>query len=207
MGLLDELGMKPGDMTRMAMERELQARRDRWDRPGYVYRGVADLLLQHGEFFKGRVLPEQWAHFAGGQNQCFENAAEAAARDSRLTYMEGVYLPTSNIPVPHGWCVDADGVVELTFPTDADTFARGVDHRGVAILPPDHWGYWGVRLTPELVRWSFDQFETFGLFDNPYAEDAMKQMASSGHDPAGFSEPTHGFPLLKVPYDPTRTEL
>lgn len=204
---MDELGLKPGDMTKMALERELQGRRDRWDRPGYHYRGLGDLLLQHGQFFKGRKLPEEYEQWQGAQSTCFESASYAASQDSRLLYMEGVYIPTSNVPVPHGWCIDPNGVVELSFPTDDDTMQRGVDHRGVAILPPEHWGYWGVVIDPALIEWSYDKFGTFGLFDNPYAKDAMKIAEQFGRDPEGYSEPTHGFPFLKVPYRADRTSL
>lgn len=200
MGLFDELGedaLKPGKGAELALRRELERRRDEWSRHGYFYRGAGDLLLQHGRFFTGRELPDTWAHLQGEPNLCFGNALEAVRADPSLTYYEGVYSTGGGHFTTHGWCVGPDGgVVEVTFPTDPEVLEAAL----TPVLPPEHWGYWGVAFTLELADWHFHQ-PNHGL---PMLDRSHRDSQSAPH--LDTSE-LHDFPILKVPYDPARTGL
>jgi hypothetical protein len=204
MGLFDELGddtLKPGKGAELALRRELETRREKWERHGYFYRGAGDLLLQHGRFFTGRVLPDEYAHLRGPRALCFGNAMEAVQADPSLTYYEGVYSTGGGHFTTHGWCVAPDGgVVELTYPTDPEEHEEIVAQTGGAILPAEHWGYWGVPFAIELVDWHFHQ-PNHGL---PMIDRSHRD---GDHAPHLDVSELHDFPILKVPYDPARTSL
>lgn len=191
--------LKPGDGSRLSIQRELELRRERWDRPGYLYRGGADYMLRHGKFYAGRVLPDAYAHFFGESNECFSNSISAALADSSLRYVEGIYSTGHTWYTPHAWCIDPDdNVVELTFPTiDREQFHN---HLGMPILPPEHWGYWGVIFRPELILDHVKLTDEGCMFDRPPADE---EFVARGLD----TGQTHDFPILKLPYDPNRTEF
>lgn len=201
MGLFDELkgddALAPGKGAELALRRELADRRERWSKPGYFYRGAADLMLQHGRYFQGRELPDEWAHLRGGPNLCFLNAMEAA-RDHGLRYFEGVYA-TSGHFTTHAWVVTAaNELLEVTYPTDPDELADGWDLQYGPVLPPEHWGYWGVEFRWELVFW--------------HGQDLGLPMLDRSHMDAKMAwhldmRESHDYPILKVPYDLTRTSL
>jgi hypothetical protein len=183
----------------VALKRELELRRERWDRPGYFYRGVGDLMLQHGTFFVGRELPDRWMSHLGTPNECFLNALAAAQAEPDLRYFEGLYAAHGNY-TPHAWCVDPDGgVVEVTWPTH--NIERYHDVNGIPLLPPDRIAYVGVELHPELVEWFMETYQEACLFDRAqYDTDYGRAI---GLD----MEQDHDFPILKVPYDKDRRTL
>lgn len=176
----------------------------RWEE--YQYDGVADLLLQHGQFYAGRQIPERYAHLMGEESMCFHNAAQAAMEEPSLRYCEGCYWTGYGFASSHAWCVDEDGaLVEVTLPTDPETVRRmcfrghGPHDGTLPALNPEHWGYFGVLLTPELAFAHFEKFDSYApMFDRSPGE-----MATARVD---LTSP-HDFPLLKVPYDPQRTTL
>lgn len=206
MSLLEELGLQPGDAGRMALKSELESRRSQWGKPGYHYRGAGDFLLQHGEWWNGRELPEEFEPLTGETRECFANAWQAADQVPHLAYVEGVYATGDGHFTPHGWCVDTrdGGIVELTYPTK--NFGNMRNRRGNPILPPAHWSYVGVRFRLELIEWHCN---THGLpmLDRPAADhaDAGRVKAELGIDLNLQEE--HDWPILKVPYEPNRVDL
>lgn len=191
--------LKPGAGGELALRRELERRRDAWDRPGYHYRGAGDFLLKHGRFYGGRDLPDQYAHLMGETSACFDNASRAALHDPSLRYVEGVYSTGQSHFTPHAWCIDAeDKVVELTYPTtDRARYSSG--ETGLPILDPERWGYWGVIFRPELSAWHWETFQCLGMFDRPSAD--------ARYGEAIDITELHDFPILKVPYDAGRIAL
>lgn len=203
MSLFDGL-LKPGDGSRLALQRELEGRRDRWDRPGYLYRGAGDYLLQHGKFYGGRVCPDEYMHLFGAPNECFANALNAALHHPDLRYVEGVYSTGHTWFTPHAWCLAPDGeVVELTFPTH--DLERYHNHLGLPILPPDRWGYWGVIFEPEFVidHTEEDVAGESCMFDRPAADTKGELFQEAGID----AEQEHDFPILKIPYEAGRVKF
>jgi hypothetical protein len=197
----------PTERVNFALRRDLSSRvgRDfeagRWN--GYAYQGGADLLLRHGTFWPGRAVPDDYAHLRGGESQCFGNALDAAKADSRLRYCEGYHTTGQGMPILHAWCVDDEGVVELTIPTLADEWVRCKDYRtNLPFLPPERWGYWGVTFTVELAE---EHLHTLSLpmLDRSNAE----IMDVSDRRPPEEYTNVHDFPILKVPYDPNRRTL
>jgi hypothetical protein len=206
MGLFDELKdekardlVTPGSgaATRLTLERELEA----WGArrrlgPDYVYRSGGHFLKAHGSYYQGRELPDEYEHLVGVNRHCFLNTLNAVLADSTLRYVEGVYSTGGSHFTNHAWAIDADNqVVELTYPTRdlEDKF----DSRGGPILTPEHWGYWGVILHPRLVQWTMDTIGMPNLERPPGDTSSGITDIQDGHD----------FPLLKVPYDPHRTDL
>jgi hypothetical protein len=188
----------PGEGARLALQRELEARRERWNRPGYHYRGGGDFLLQHGQFYPGRVIPDQYADLQGEPTYCFGNAAQAALARPDLQFCEGVYALNGHF-TPHAWCIDGDGgVVEVTFPTTQWAEARDAKTY-MKFNPPERWGYWGV-VFPELefIIW---HGETLGMpmLDRPGGDQEFSSLIDVDEE--------HDYPLLKVPFDPARKSL
>lgn len=199
-GFLDGV-LRPGDAGRRAIQRELETRRDRWDKPGYLYRGGGDYMLRHGRFYAGRVLPGQYDHLRGERGGCFGNACIACAQDPSLRYVEGVYNTGHSYFTPHAWCIDAnDELVEVTYPTkDNEGY---VNERRLPIMPCEHWSYWGVIFRPEFVEWFADKYGELCMFDRP-AEDANWSRPRTGLD----MTQTHDFPILRKLYDPSMVTL
>lgn len=194
----------PGEGGRAALQRELEERRKRWDKPGYRYRGAGDLLLQHGETFTGRDLPEEYVHLMGPPSRCFDTALAAALATPGLRLFEGVYSTGGGHFTPHGWCVAPDGgVLELTYPTrDRAGYLPGdlAGIPGAKVLDPEHWVYCGVEIQPELVRWCLDEGSIeVPLMDRPAAD----QRYAHALDVEDYGD----HPFLKVPYDPARTRI
>jgi hypothetical protein len=184
-GFLDGV-LKPGQGVEIAVKRELETRRKRWPqshlaRPEYVYAGVGDFLLQHGQFWTGREIPERYAHLKGSSGQCYANALAAAEADPTLSYCEGLYSVIGEHFKGHAWCVDEQGgIVEVTAPTDGPTIARARAHlpggRGqLPWLPVERWGYFGAIVNTEYVRacrdWTEQEFNEVSLFDLSRAEE------------------------------------
>ncbi len=200
-GLFDALP-KPEERQKAVLMKALETRRDRWPHPGFVYQGGGDLLLQHGQFYSGRILPDQYAHHKGQVGQCFMNALTAAQEDSTLRYVEGVYTIGHGHYTPHAWCIDPAGeLLEVTLPMEH--IDVGIEaSSGLPILPPEHWGYWGAVFHPEYVQAVFDaQDGSVGLLDRP-AHDAT--------DPLTFGrvgEWRDDWHVLRVPYDANRKSI
>lgn len=200
-GFLDGLFEKPGDAGRLAAQRQLEARRDAWDDPNYFYRGAGDFLLRHGQWYPGRELPDQYAHLKGEQARCFDNALAAAEATPELSYVEGVYSVRGWYKA-HAWCVDADGVVEVTFATDPEEVANSRDFdTGLPFPAIRHWAYWGAVLNVEYVRDHREKFDRLGIFDQgaPDREWHLKHFGIDGD----LGE----YPILRRPFDPNRRSV
>jgi hypothetical protein len=206
MGLFDELKqddqralVTPGSgaATRLALERELEAWGGRRRLgPGYVYKSGGHFLKAHGSYYQGRELPDEYDHLTGPNRHCFSNALNGVLANPELRYVEGVYSTGGSYFTNHAWAIDRDNqVVELTFPTK--DLEDQTDSRGGPILTPEHWGYWGVVLHPRLVEWCF------GHVGMPNLERPPGDTSSGIRD----YQDAHDFPLLRVPYDPQRTDL
>lgn len=208
MGLFDDLlpaghaaKLTPGAAARGALERELERRRDAWvDKPGYIYRGAGDMLLRHGSYYEGRVLPDQHLHLRGQEARCYANALEAVQADPTLRYVEGVYSTGASYYTTHAWAIEPDGsLLELTYPTrDLDGYING--HVGMAIMPPEHWAYWGVIVHPDYVQAHLDALGLPMLDRGPEKTDPRAMAREVLPD-------LRDNPFLKVPYDPNRTSL
>jgi hypothetical protein len=204
-GIFGLLG-SPRDRVRDMLTRDLEFRRndprsaERW--AGFHYKGGADLVLQHGQFWSGRQLPVQYEERVGQPQRCFENALYACEADRTLTYCEGYVTSGFGEPLLHGWCVDDDGVVEVTMPTDAATLHHGRARRThMSMLPPERWGYFGVQFTTELVRAHGDSpnpLSTTTTRSVPLLDRGLSEVALNG-DETDMTE-VHDFPLVKVPY-------
>lgn len=235
-GFLDGV-LKPGQGAEMAVKREMEARRQNWTRPGYHYRGVGDFLLQHGTFWTGREIPEQYKHLVGVMGSCYANALAAVQADSSLRYVEGVYAVIGRDFHGHAWCIDQnDQIVEVTAPTDPGTVARtnsAEDH--IPFLPVERWGYYGCAFPLAYVeahRERYEDTQGYPLFDlNPEENrrqfrlgSDLRQQSSVGwgdedgeeEDDTDWGEPEvpsvyrfeeHEFPVFRVPFDPNRTTL
>lgn len=197
--------LKPGEGAQIALRADLEVRRETCEpQPGWLYRGAGDYLLKHGQFYTGRELPDQYAPQFGGINNCFENAVLAAGTDPSLRYVEGVYAAYGGF-TPHAWCIDPDGqVVELTWPTRPEHGTDGAkdDFMGMGLVAPERMAYCGVIFPVEFMVWFGETYGEWCLFDRP-AIDKDKRFTKH----LDMSQPDHGFPVLKVPYDPARTSL
>lgn len=196
-GLFAQLGT-PVEREEKVIRKALEARRDNWPHEGFVYRSAGDLLLQHGKFYSGRQLPDQYAHHKGIPNQCFVNAMTACERDPTLLYVEGVYTVGRGHYTPHAWCLDPAGkLLEVTLPTDDETLAVARDFETGRPFPPlEQWGYWGAVFHPEYVRAIWEgQDGHVGILDRPSLDAA-----------SGNAEWRTTWPVLTVPYDPDRRE-
>lgn len=82
---------------------------------------------------------------------CFQNAAERAFGDPRLTYCEG--FAATVIATHHAWCIDADGlVVETTWKPHAS------GHRGQ--------GYIGIPFPTEFLRQTIVATRVWGILES-----------------------------------------
>lgn len=211
--------IKPGEGARLGLESELRRRMAAWDRPGYFYKGVGDFLLQHGRSYGPPITfpPDDWFQGKGGRGgpygTCFINAVEYAEQHG-VRYCEGLYA-TQGSYVAHAWCLDADDrVIEVTHPNYDELKERGVRVHtpdGMDAISVKHWAYWGVVLLPEFVRWhaenpGFDDGRpTYCIFDRAGHE--VEERIRLGDDDAEGVTDSHDSPILKLPFDPSRTSL
>lgn len=197
--------IQPGEAGLMAFRRELERRRDAWSRPGYFYRGGGDLLLQHGEQFHGRPIPDQYKHLQGQQGTCFRSALHGAQQDASLTYCEGYYAVGAMSFIPHAWCVTPGGeIVDLVV---TDDWVGNLNSRSLLPIPPqERWSYWGVRFDTDLVT-EHEDVIGLGMLDRPAAEvEEVKNNPHATLDPSDVMN-FHDWPILKVPYDAHRSTL
>lgn len=183
-----------GMANKMALTKDLEARqaRERAIAPGeWIYAGPADYILREGRYYPARALPDEYDHLIGTETECHPNSLLAAER-SGLRYFTGYYL-VGQVCGHHSWCMDDDGVVEVTFPTKG--IAPGTlvapDHaRGAARVPylgPERWAYFGLEFDVAFIRSVVDEhFGTLPLLetDSPLHGDAMSHRYS-----------VHGWPL------------
>lgn len=199
----------PSERVRHSLTRDLQLRRHRVIEEGrfvgYRYQGGADFVLRHGTFRPGRELPEAYRHLIGPESCCFANAEAAAQADPSLRYCEGYATSGFGTPILHAWCLAPDGgVVELTLPTIREERERYQTRLHLPFLPTEHWGYYGVDFDVRLVV-HHDEGSDLGL---PMLDRGPAELADPGFRAAGLdTSETHDFPILKVKYDPNRTEL
>jgi len=171
---------------------ELEAHREAWAHTGFVYRSGADLLLQHGEHYRGCPLPPSVA--PGRPGLCFRDAAELALEREGLRYVEGVITDGIGV-VNHAWLIDPDGtVIDPALATVADTpeeFSR--------------FAYLGAIFRPELV---LEYAARLGVHSAPLLDrigpDLQPEMPAGT---AGLADYRSDWPILRVPYDPTRATL
>lgn len=196
---LDGAVLTPEERQVTVIVKALQARRGAWPHEGFYYRGGADLLLQHGTFFSGRLLLPEYQEFRGEAGYCFNNAFAAVEQDSSLTYWEGVYSIGRGHYTPHAWACDAEGrLLEFTMPTSQTDIENGVEYQtGLPVLDLKHWGYWGCRFHIDYVRAERESGSTYGgLLDRP-TQDAGE----------GVPEWRDDWPVLRYPYDPERRTI
>lgn len=214
MSFLDGV-LKPGQGAELAVKRELELRRSQWTQPGYFYRGVGDFLLQHGRFWNGNRLPEQYEQYVGPMGNCYENALAAAEADRSLRYVEGVYAVVGKDFHGHAWCVNPDDrLVELTAPTDPAVVATAASAEdGTPWLLPDRWGYFGAVLNTDYVRAHRDAYADdngLAIFDLRGVEEARQRelaMRVYGVDPGPNNTVPSHWPIFKRPFDPNRSTL
>lgn len=201
--------LKPGEAGLIALRRELERRRidyvRRFPRPPYVYAGGADLCLRHGQGFIGQDCPEEYRHLVGPNGRCYLNALNAALSTPELRYFEGYYCWGKGLFTSHGWCVAPDGgAVELSI--ESWKLAEFYDKHGAPILPITHWTYWGVELSPALVNWHLH--DPAGPLELPMMDRSEDDARDDFVRSRGFDmTQNHDFSILKVPYDPHRTQL
>lgn len=196
----------PASRNEQALRRELELRRTRKPHSGWgkVYRTGADLLLQHGTFYPGRDVPEQYRHLVGEVGSCYWNCMDAAEADPSLRYCEGITAAGGGAFLSHAWCLDPDGnVLDFTW---FGAVGQPDAYVGLPILPYEHWSYWGVVMRPELAR---SQAEMPMLGRDPVAEMRLgTRITEQGEwfTKTGLNiTPPATLPLLDVPYDPNRT--
>lgn len=197
-GVFDTIA-SPAERQEKIIRKALELRRSQWSHDGYLYQGAADLLLRHGKFYSGRRLPDQYVPLLGAESACFQNAMEACEADSSLRYVEGVYTTSHGHYTPHAWCIDPAGqLLEVTVPTDPETLAVLIhSHTKLPYLGIEHWGYWGAEFDAGFVTAYCEKYQpnNVGILDRP-AQDAAE----------GLPEWRDEWPILRDPYDPTRTE-
>lgn len=148
----------------------MEVRRSKWTRPDYHYKGTGDFLLQHGVFYTGRQLPDQYQALKGPEGTCYESALAAALADPSLRYVEGVYSVVGEDFKGHAWCIDQEGlVVEVTQPTDPETLSKAFSRRTrLPYLSVERWGYFGTVFPVEYVvahRERYLDDQGYALFD------------------------------------------
>lgn len=176
--------IKPGDGARHAIEREINVRVARESvnmEPEWIYSGPSSYLKQHGQYFPGVVLPDEYDHLFGPPMKCHVNTLTACADEPTLRYFTGVYTAGRTV-CDHSWCVDPAGnVVEVTYPSKGVEGARMTRHEDMGVsdfewMPPQHWYYFGLEFKPEFIG---ALVEEYGLYlpvltdGNPYTEDML----------------------------------
>jgi hypothetical protein len=202
MPLFDEVLSEGSSFGKLALERELHTRIDAFNRQGrageYLYRGAGDLLIQHGSYYTGRALPEQYRHLKGEQRECFWNSLGACEADPTLRYVEGVFSSGAGVYTTHAWCIDPAGeLLDVTMPTwDLSRYVDGLT--GMGFMPVEKWSYWGCIFDTELVRWHSDNLG-MPMLDRGAADKRFHGYIDVDEE--------HDWPILKVPYDPKRKSL
>jgi len=120
-----------------------------------------DFMLQYGREYA--VGPNTYAGPRGEPKNCFSNATWLAAKQTNLTYVEGV-MSVHGVPLSHAWCVDADGVV--VDPTVVDN--------GQVL------GYYGVPFLTEYVRRAVVLNNYYSLLDYVCAPKTVPKLFELG---------------------------
>ena len=149
---------------------------------GFLYKGVEDLLLQHGRQFVSQPLNEEEmdiikrlverAHYYRPK-ECFYNAQKIAmGSGNTIRYIEGVGF-AGLIPCDHAWNTINGKVMDFTW---------AAVNKGKPILGviPDGWEYWGVELDSKAIFKYWKKYQMSEPFLHNYRE---------------------GYPLLKKRYE------
>lgn len=118
-----------------------------------VNSGWHSFVVDRGFYWPGNALPAAFKRKPA--RECFQNAGELALRfPDSLTYVEG--LAHRMIPVPHAWCVTAEGqVVDPTWdnPEEAAYFGIPIryDYLKNHVLNEKVWGLFGEMISPTLI--------------------------------------------------------
>ncbi len=107
-------------------------------------RKIEDFILEHGSFYRRKVLPgvhmgetkdEPGVFKPGVPQHCYRNSLLLVLADARLTYVEGYAFTDAGYyynygPTPHAWAVNADNeVIDVTWPDPGFAYC-GVPFRG-----------------------------------------------------------------------------
>lgn len=186
--------VKPGDGAAYSMGRELatrvmaDARKAR--KPGWRYTGMADLLKQHGQIYRGEVTPEEYRHLYGPPTHCHRNALLACEAAPELRYFTGLYTVGRDVSA-HSWCMTPGGtLVEVTYPTFGIAGGSRMGNpdgseSAVGWMPPEYWSYFGLEFSATFVR---ALIEKHGVWlpitepTNPFAD----ELYSTPYTPDGF---------------------
>ena len=77
-----------------------------------VCSSAEEFILRHGWLYSPGPFPARYRKWRGLPHGCTHNAMRMALGCPELAYAEGFALPAESVsdsPVPHAWCVDADG--------------------------------------------------------------------------------------------------
>lgn len=186
--------IKPGEGARAAMEDELEMRHAReamaHPKSHWLYTGPAGVVLIHGQFFTGSVLPVQYEGDVGPMTHCHLNAYMACKAHPELRYFTGYYLVAARV-AEHSWCVDPDGrVVEVTFPTKnmvgaVVTPEAGSDER-TPYMPPQFWSYYGLEFSVAFLDAVIDKFGPYLPVLDPECPYHEQMMTTWHSTPDGF---------------------
>ncbi len=120
-----------------------------WGSSGDI--AYAEWVLAAGGEWPGRALPRplRRRRHPRGHGSCYANAGRLVMSDpERFRFAEGFAVsPELPIVIQHAWCVDAGGVVDVTWRAPSDCAYIGVetDAKHVAEMISAHgtWGPWG----------------------------------------------------------------
>ena len=140
---------------------------------GYLYKGVEDLLLQHGRQFQSQPLNAEEMDILRGTlencsqykaKQCYYNAQRIAVfSDGNIRYIEGVAFP-GLIPCDHAFNSINGKVVDLTWS------AVNQNKKPILGVIPDGWEYWGVELDSQEINHYWSKYGMSDSFLQNYRE-------------------------------------
>ena len=139
----------------------------------YLYKGVEDMLLQHGRQFKSqplndeemnvlRVILEDCKQYKA--KQCYYNAQRIAAfSDGNISYIEGVAF-SGIIPCDHAFNAINGKVADFTWA------AVNKNKKPILGVIPDGWEYWGVELGADEIERYWNKYGMSDSFLQNYRE-------------------------------------
>jgi len=140
-----DTGLTPVQHTVLSYVRSCAAVAELNARPrDWAFGSVYHLLEAHGAFFTAAPRPPDVPKLS--DRWCYGNAAATASTyaGAGLVYAEGFAAPNAGgqvVPLPHGWCVTAGGlVVDPTWDYYPDTAYFGIVLRDPATWPHDGGG-------------------------------------------------------------------
>jgi hypothetical protein len=92
---------------------------------GSILGGVQLLVAEQGEGFVGRERPKTYR--SRRKKECYSNSVALTLAREGLSYVEGfVAISTVPVPIEHAWCVDEEGVVDVTLKEPEKAFYLGI---------------------------------------------------------------------------------